>query len=75
MQGISRSDRELLDAQALLGELVPSGGVFAFLAEHRHELFPDSFYRGPVLLVDRAAVAASGSDRIGAGAQGALRFV
>jgi hypothetical protein len=43
VQGISRSDRELLDAQALVGELVPSGGVFAFLAEHRHELFPDSF--------------------------------
>jgi hypothetical protein len=33
----------LLDAQALVGELVPAGSVFAFLAEHRHELFPDSF--------------------------------
>jgi len=43
VQGITLSDRELLDAQALVGELVPSGGVFAFLAEHRHELFPDSF--------------------------------
>jgi hypothetical protein len=32
-----------LDAQALVGELVPAGSVFAFLAEHRHELFPDSF--------------------------------
>jgi Transposase domain (DUF772) len=32
-----------LDAQALVGELVPGGSVFAFLAEHRHELFPDSF--------------------------------
>ncbi len=32
-----------MDAQALVGELVPSGSVFAFLAEHRHELFPDSF--------------------------------
>jgi hypothetical protein len=32
-----------LDAQALVGELVPPGSVFAFLAEHRHELFPDSF--------------------------------
>jgi len=32
-----------LDAQALVGELVPEGSVFAFLAEHRHELFPDSF--------------------------------
>jgi hypothetical protein len=43
VQGFTRSDRELLDAQALVGELVPSGSVFAFLAEHRHELFPDSF--------------------------------
>jgi hypothetical protein len=43
VQGISRSDRELLDAQALVGELVPAGSVFAFLAEHRQELFPDSF--------------------------------
>ena len=32
-----------MDAQALVGELVPSGSVFAFLAEHRQELFPDSF--------------------------------
>ncbi len=32
-----------MDAQALVGELVEPGSVFAFLAEHRHELFPDSF--------------------------------
>ncbi|MDT5254025.1 MAG: hypothetical protein QOH07_2979 [Mycobacterium sp.] len=32
-----------MDAQALVGELVPPGSVFAFLAEHRHELFPDAF--------------------------------
>jgi hypothetical protein len=32
-----------LDAQALVGELVPAGSVFAFLAEHRRELFPDAF--------------------------------
>jgi hypothetical protein len=38
-----RSERELLDAQALVGDLVPKGSVFEFLAEHRHELFPDSF--------------------------------
>jgi hypothetical protein len=43
VQGITRSDRELLDAQALVGELVPEGSVFAFLAEHRQELFPNSF--------------------------------
>ncbi len=43
MQGQTRWERELLDAQVMVGELVPAGSVFAFLAEHRHELFPDSF--------------------------------
>jgi len=33
----------LLDAGELAGHLVPAGSVFAFLAEHRGELFPDSF--------------------------------
>ena len=32
-----------MDAQSLVGELVPPDSVFAFLAEHRHALFPDSF--------------------------------
>jgi DDE family transposase/transposase-like protein DUF772 len=35
--------RELLDAQVMVGELVAEGSVFAFLAEHRRRLFPDSF--------------------------------
>src|SRR6516225_5024320 len=43
MQGKSRMDRELLDAGEIAGHLVPEGSVFAFLAEHRRELFPDSF--------------------------------
>jgi hypothetical protein len=43
MQGRSRMDRELLDAEAIAGDLVPDGSVFAFLASHRHELFPDEF--------------------------------
>src|SRR6266542_4131829 len=43
MQGRSRMDRELLDAEAVAGDLVPAGSVFAFLAGHRQELFPDSF--------------------------------
>jgi len=43
MQGQSRMDRELLDAGEMAGHLVPAGSVFAFLAEHRRELFPDSF--------------------------------
>ena len=43
MQGKSRRDRELLDAGEMAGHLVPPGSVFAFLAGHRRELFPDSF--------------------------------
>ena len=43
MQGRARLERELLDAQAVAGGLVPPGSVFAFLAEHRTELFPDEF--------------------------------
>ena len=43
MQGRSRLDRELWDAEAIAGDLVPAGSVFAFLARHRHELFPDEF--------------------------------
>ncbi|HEY1617813.1 MAG TPA: IS1182 family transposase [Streptosporangiaceae bacterium] len=41
MQGIERADRQLLDAGALVGHLVPAGSMFAFLAEHRLDLFGD----------------------------------
>lgn len=44
MQGSSRLDRELLDAAALCRHLVPEGSVHAFLAEHRHRLFPDEMF-------------------------------
>src|SRR5262244_2477866 len=43
MQGIARMDRELLDAAEIVGDLVAPGSVFAFLAEHRSELFGDDF--------------------------------
>jgi hypothetical protein len=41
MQGRERADRQLLDAGALVGHLVPAGSMFAFLAGHRQELFGD----------------------------------
>jgi len=44
MQGVERSDRELLDAAALVGHLVPEGSMFAFLAEHRGRVFPDEAF-------------------------------
>jgi IS5 family transposase len=44
VQGHSDSDRELLDAAALCRQLVPDGSVEAFLADHRHDLFPDEMF-------------------------------
>ena len=44
MQGFERADRQLLDAAALAGHLVPAGSMFAFLAAHRAEVFPDADY-------------------------------
>jgi hypothetical protein len=44
MQGFGRADRQLLDAAALAGHLVPAGSMFAFLAAHRAEVFPDAEY-------------------------------
>ena len=44
MQGHSESNPELLDAAALCRQLVPEGSVEAFLADHRHELFPDEMF-------------------------------
>jgi Transposase domain (DUF772)/Transposase DDE domain len=44
MQGRERADRQLLDAGALAGHLVPEGSVFAFLAAHRREVFPPELF-------------------------------
>ena len=44
MQGLNDPNRELLDASALCRQLVPKGSVEAFLADHRHELFPDEMF-------------------------------
>jgi Transposase domain (DUF772)/Transposase DDE domain len=44
MQGFERMDRQLLDAEMLAGHLVPGNSMFAFLAAHRAEVFPDADY-------------------------------
>jgi Transposase domain (DUF772)/Transposase DDE domain len=44
MQGFERADRQLLDAGMLAGHLIPAGSMFAFLAAHRAEVFPDADY-------------------------------
>jgi len=42
MQGFEGMDGELLDTA--VGQLVPAGSMFAFLAAHRAEVFPDADY-------------------------------
>ncbi|MGX1163558.1 hypothetical protein RKD54_004548 [Pseudarthrobacter sp. SLBN-100] len=42
MQGREDAQRGYLDVEALAGDLLASGSVFAFLARHRGRLFPDS---------------------------------
>jgi Transposase DDE domain/Transposase domain (DUF772) len=42
MQGREDAQRGYLDVEALAGELLAPGSVFAFLAKHRGGLFPDS---------------------------------
>jgi IS5 family transposase len=44
MQGSSDHGRALLDADAMVGHLVPEGSVHRFLAEHRHRVFPDDLF-------------------------------
>src|SRR5215210_1895909 len=44
VQGRSDPQRELLDVESVAGHLLPAGGVFAFLAAHRGELFPDAMF-------------------------------
>jgi Transposase domain (DUF772) len=44
VQGRSDCQRELLDAESVPGHLLKADSVFAFLAAHRRELFPDEMF-------------------------------
>src|SRR4051795_11728828 len=44
MQGTSPAQHGVMDAESWLGSLLPSGSVYAFLAEHRREVFPDAMF-------------------------------
>lgn len=44
MQGREGMDRTFLDAASVVGHLVDPGSMFAFLAAHRGELFPDGLF-------------------------------
>jgi IS5 family transposase len=44
VQGRSDGQRELLDAESVAGHLLKADSVFAFLAAHRSELFPEEMF-------------------------------
>lgn len=44
MQGRAQDQRDLLDVESVAGHLLPAGSVFAFLAVHRHRLFPAAMF-------------------------------
>jgi len=44
VQGRFDGQRELLDAESVAGHLLKSDGMFAFLAAHRAELFPEEMF-------------------------------
>src|SRR3954449_5803734 len=44
MQGTSPAQHGVMDAESWLGGLLPSGSVYAFLAERRRQLFPDVMF-------------------------------
>jgi len=44
VQGRADPQREILDVESVAGHLLPAGGMFAFLARHRGELFPEEMF-------------------------------
>ena len=65
MQGRADPQREILDVESVAGHLLPPGGVFAFLAGHRRELFPEEMFAD--LFKPRwSPVGAGRGDRLGA---------
>jgi Transposase DDE domain/Transposase domain (DUF772) len=44
VQGRADPQREILDVESVAGHLLHAGGMFAFLAGHRRELFPDELF-------------------------------
>jgi len=65
MQGESGRQRELLDVESIAGHLLPAGSVFAFLAEHRHRLFPAEVFADLFPFWSWTAVGPGGCDRLG----------
>jgi len=59
VQGVEGPDRELWDAAQVVGHLVAEGSMFAFLAEHRGEVFPDEQYADLFSSVGRPSLPAT----------------
>ena len=55
MQGHEVMDRTFLDAASVVGHLVDPGSMFAFLAGHRGELFPEEMFADLFPSVDGAS--------------------
>jgi len=68
MQGMERPDRQLLDAQALVGHLVVPGSMFAFLAAHRLDLFGDNEFEDLFPVQGRGGRRSRGRDGLDSGA-------
>ncbi len=59
MQGVEGPDRELWDAAQVVGHLVPAGSMFAFLAGHRAEVFPEEAYADLFSAIGRPSIPAT----------------
>jgi hypothetical protein len=59
VQGVEGPDRELWDAAQVVGHLVAAGSMFAFLAEHRGDVFPDEAYADLFSTIGRPSLPAT----------------
>ena len=59
VQGVEPAERELWDAAAVVGHLVAAGSMFAFLAVHRGEVFPDADYADLFATIGRPSLPAT----------------
>lgn len=75
MQGRADPQREILDVESVAGHLLPEGGVFAFLAGHRHELFPEEGFADLFRPGGRPSVPAEVGDGLGDRVADAARSV
>jgi hypothetical protein len=64
------AQRGYLDVEALAGELLAPGSVFAFLAKHRERLFPDSIMEDLFPSLRGRPVGSGAGDWFGSGATG-----